>query len=349
MSKIEWTEQTWNPIIGCSKVSEGCENCYAEKMAFRLMRMRVDGYEFVLKGENYEDPDNFKFLPQWNGETHLVKSALEKPLKRKKPTKYFVCSMGDLFHESVPFEWVDKVIDSISKCKQHTFQILTKRPERMLAYWKQCYDEAGLSFGDTVPAKDDNIQWGVSVENQEQANKRIPILLKIPVGFRFVSIEPMLGPIDFYDIILGNELYHSLKGFGDISGSLGHFGGPKLDWVICGGESGKNARPVHPNWVRSIRDQCKDSDVPFFFKQWGEYVDIHHGYDVINESKESETHTFGSQYTSHNVYKVGKKKAGHLLDGVEHREMPKVEQPQICYKTDKPCEHNCKGLCKESC
>lgn len=327
-SKIEWTEQTWNPIIGCSKISEGCENCYAETMAARLKGMYkstgkpTKEYMHVID-ENLTDK-------YWNGKTSLVKSALKKPLKRKKPTMYFVCSMGDLFHESVPFEWIDKVLTVIYNCPQHTFQILTKRPERMLKYWKRCYKEAGVSFEDTVPSKNNNIWWGVTAENQVQANKRIPILLQVPAGKHFVSIEPMLGAIDI-------SLWM-------VSGFLEPPYTDVLDWVILGGETGAKARPMHSSWVESIQKQCEQSNTPFFFKQWGEFSMTRTPQNfsflkkeqtakatilkTVNlEPERGKVRYIGMIGKSEGIWfeKVGKKKSGNLLNGKTYQEYPTKE------------------------
>jgi protein gp37 len=241
MSKIEWTNKTWNPIIGCDKISEGCKNCYAEKMAKRLSGIKATSYyrEVLV---SYPMDDRYG---KWNGKTHFIESALEKPLKRKKPTKYFICSMGDLFHESVPFEWINKVFEVVENAKQHTFQILTKRPDIMYKYMQR--------YG--VGEMPDNIWLGVTAENQEQANKRIPILLKIHAKIRFVSVEPMLSNVDLSLWFISG---YTEPPYNDV-----------IDWVICGGETGHKAKPMHPNWVRSLRYQCKNADVPFFFKQWG--------------------------------------------------------------------------------
>lgn len=245
MSKIEWTEQTWNPIIGCSKVSPGCANCYAEKMAFRQKYMRPQSeYSQVTTRR------------KWNGKTAFVESQLDKPLKRQKPTTYFACSMGDLFHESVPFEWVDKVFAVMALCPQHTFQVLTKRPARM-AYYLSCYypHDSSTLIGiraqihkinpkaythSKFPWPLPNVWLGTTTENQAMADKRIPYLKKCPAAIRFLSVEPMLGPVSV---------------------------DPGIDWVICGCESGNNARPMEPIWAMSLRDQCLSANVPFFMKQ----------------------------------------------------------------------------------
>ena len=251
-TKINWTDETWNPIIGCQKISEGCKNCYAEKMAKRLCSMGKEQYFPVV------DPNG------WTGKTNFAESQLQKPLKWKKPRMIFVVSMGDLFHESVPFEWIDKVFDVMEEATQHTFQILTKRPEIMYKYM--------VRYG--VGAMPDNIWLGVTAENQEQANKRIPVLLQIPAKIHFVSVEPMLSEIDLFNV--DNEINQKMS---EIEPKEMFFSADYIDWVICGGESGHNARLMSSEWARSLKDQCKEANVPFFFKQgsqnnWKNYKDF---------------------------------------------------------------------------
>lgn len=330
MSKIEWTQETWNPIIGCSKISDGCKNCYAEKMAGRLANIEATKqYLKVLKWDNGYGGNEFETPAQyisegWNGQPHFVESALKKPLKRKKPTMYFVCSMGDLFHESAPFEWIDKVIEIIAKCPQHTFQILTKRAERMLDYFNHL-NESLKDFEGYRPL--DNLWLGTTAENQEQADKRIPTLLQIPAAIRFVSIEPMLSKVDLKCIEKKNSegkhvcFYQVLKPIENCGDSNRH----ALDWVICGGESGANARPMHPEWVRLLRDQCEEAKVPFFFKQWGEWLPTQLG----GWGNTSGKNNFNWCERGENwqwMCKVGKKKAGSILDGKEYKQMPKVKE-----------------------
>lgn len=211
-SKIEWTEQTWNPTIGCTKVSPGCKYCYAEVMAQRLNAMGTPGYE-----------NGFQLT--------LLPNRLLEPFKRKTPTTYFVNSMSDLFHEDVPFSYIDKVFEVISQASQHTFQILTKRSERMAEYFQD--KEAPI-----------NAWIGVSVEDIKYGVPRIDYLRNVNAHIRFLSVEPLLE--DIGDINLEN-----------------------IHWVIVGGESGKNARPMKEEWVESIRKQCEAAGVAFFFKQWG--------------------------------------------------------------------------------
>ena len=211
-TKIEWTEQTWNPVTGCTKVSPGCKHCYAETMAKRLTAMRAPGYE--------------------NGfEISLMSGRLDQPLKRKKPTTFFVNSMSDLFHEEVPYTFIDDVMKTIKQTPQHTYQILTKRAERMMQY-----------FEDKPVPK--NAWLGVSVEDKQYGLPRIDYLRNICASVRFLSVEPLLE--DLGELNLGG-----------------------IHWLIVGGESGPKARPMNPEWVEPIQVQCDRQQVSFFFKQWG--------------------------------------------------------------------------------
>jgi len=237
MTKIEWTDETWNPIVGCSKISAGCDECYAEKMANRLAHnpKAPHAYGHVINHDG-----------KWTGLTKLVYTVLKKPYSWKKPKKIFICSMGDLFHESIPFDWIHKIMEVIMRCPQHTFQILTKRPERMKEY-----------FSHFAANRFKNVWIGVTAENQEMADLRIPILLSIPCIVHFVSIEPMLGHVDlnlwFYSGYLEPP-------YNDI-----------IDWVICGGETGPKARKLEGGWIDSLKCQCIKFGVPLFFKSWGSY------------------------------------------------------------------------------
>ena len=293
-TKIEWTDRTWNPITGCTKISEGCANCYAERMAKRL------------GGRCGYDKDH-----PFGITVHNVKKWLE-PFKWNYSSNVFVCSMGDLFHEDVPESKIDMVFSIAAVLPQHNFLILTKRPERMFEYFSQ--SEGNLrtkweystrlitgtsdaynlkkkiikNFTYDLPPK--NIWLGVTVENQARAEERIPFLLKTPAAHRFISVEPMLGDIDL-------ESWEE-------SGCPSEFI-DALDWVICGGETGHHARPMHPDWVRSLRDQCKSAGVPFFFKGWGKWYPDGHLADG------------GERFI-----KKGKKYSGALLDGNIIQEFP---------------------------
>jgi protein gp37 len=211
-SRIEWTEQTWNPTIGCTKISAGCKHCYAEALAKRLKAMGADAYRNGFR---------LKLLPE----------RLDEPRLRKKPTIYFVNSMSDLFHERIPDAFIDAVMAVIVDTPQHRYQILTKRHERLGAYFAQR----------KVPS---NVWLGVSVENQRHGVPRIDVLRRIPAKIRFLSCEPLLEDL----------------------GALNLEG---IHWVIVGGESGPKARPMHPDWARTIRLQCEEQGATFFFKQWG--------------------------------------------------------------------------------
>ncbi len=211
-TKIEWTEETWNPSVGCTKVSAGCKYCYAEVMAKRLQAMGIKGYE-----------NGFEFT--------LMPERLEQPLKKKKPTKFFVNSMSDLFYEEMPYEFLDKIFNVIEQTPQHICQILTKRENRMAEY-----------FANKMPPE--NAWLGVTVEDKKSGLPRIEKLRDIPASIKFLSIEPFLEDL--------GEI--------DLSG---------IDLVIVGGESGLKARPMKEEWVINIKNQCEKFGVPFFFKQWG--------------------------------------------------------------------------------
>lgn len=249
-TKIEWTDTVWNPVVGCTRVSEGCRHCYAERMAKRLRAMGLPQYQDVVTDAG-----------RWTGQLRLDEAALLKPLRWRKPRRVFVNSMSDLFHEGVHQSWIHEILHVIKQCPQHTFQILTKRPERMLKIEWRC-----ATYGEDYTALP-NIWLGVSVEDQATADARIPWLLQTPAAVRFVSYEPALGPVawtasdadTYYQDWLSGE-YHTAREKGWKA---------KLDWVIMGGESGLGARPMHPDWARNTRDACFIAMVPFFFKQWG--------------------------------------------------------------------------------
>lgn len=260
-SRIEWTDATWNPVVGCSRISVGCEHCYAERMAVRLEAMGKASYRGLTRNG------------RWAGEARCIPDALSLPLRWKKPRKVFVCSMGDLFHEDVPDEFIDRVFRVMQTAKQHTYQVLTKRPERMRHFLSE---RVSVPWGGFTFGKDcgQNIWCGTTVEDQQRADERIPHLLATPAAVRFVSVEPMCGPIVMPGL---KRTADTLTIFGNSERRAAGAGGaiqwaPRLDWMICGGESGPGARPMHPDWVRSLRDQCVAADVPFLFKQWGEWA-----------------------------------------------------------------------------
>jgi len=260
MSKIEWTGKTWNPIVGCSRISEGCRHCYAERMARRLAAMGQAKYQGAVNEHG-----------RWSGQVWFDAPSYDLPLKVKSPNTWFVNSMSDLFHDGVSINWIMRVWDVMKDCPQHTFQILTKRAERL----GKLLATDGLltkTYG-VLP----NVWLGVSVENQNYTY-RIDHLRQTMAHIRFLSLEPLIGPLPELDL-------------------------SNIHWVICGGESGPDARPMHPDWARGLRDQCVAAGVPYFFKQWGEW---------------------GPEYAnpSHKMVRMGKKAAGCLLDGREWKEMP---------------------------
>ena len=257
MSKIEWTGKTWNPIVGCSVVSPGCTNCYAMKDAWRFHHnSATPHYRDTAKRVNGK--------AVWTGKVALAPDhILLEPLRRKKPTTWFVNSMGDLFHESVPDEWIDRVFAVMAHAPQHQFQILTKRARRMREYLSGDALRRVARAANRIRTVDGLIGWplpnvwlGVSTEDQKRADERIPDLLATPAAVRFISAEPLIGPIKLKEVLGGDWL---------ASGKSGERRG--LDWVIVGGESGKGARPMHPDWARALRDQCASAGVPFFMKQ----------------------------------------------------------------------------------
>lgn len=351
MTDIEWTRRpgtigvTWNVVVGCSLASPGCTNCYAMRDAWRKgFNPVTPQYHGLTKKVNGK--------PVWNGKVHFVEHKLLEPLAWRKPRTVFVNSMGDLFHESIPDAWIDRVFGAMEMCPQHIFQVLTKRSERQRDYInKRAADAAPLRsaraelelsvFGDFNEGKPfpwplPNVWLGVSTERQQEADERIPHLLQTPAAVRFISAEPLLGPVDLTNLDCGGDTrWNSLGGRGRQGG---------LDWVIAGGESGKDARPMHPDHARSLRDQCAAAGVPFFFKQWGEFcpapplepathaifpdgrcfragavmgaTDI----DAATQRALDKQYEKAALYTR--ISRVGKKAAGRLLDGKEHNAFP---------------------------
>ncbi|MCO1599844.1 DUF5131 family protein [Desulfosporosinus nitroreducens] len=296
-SKIEWTDAVWNPVTGCSKVSAGCAHCYAERLWPRLRAMGNPAY----KDRSFND-------------VACHPERLEQPLGWRKPRRIFVNSMSDLFHQDVPLSFLSEVFDVMRLAKQHTFMILTKRPEglKWLRLNGPIYDDKPLP----------NVWLGVSVENQAAADERIPLLLQTPAAVRFISAEPLLGPVDLQSDILGDTLCRCGGCMDFAKDNPNDWGAQRIDWVIVGGESGPGARPVHPDWVRNLRDQCHGSKVPFFFKQWGEWGWYQGGHHSM---KYPGTFVDDERFKAWMV-RVGKKKAGRELDGQTWDEMPEVSR-----------------------
>lgn len=367
-SSIEWTDATWTPVrarffeiqndgsgkerIGwhCEHVSEGCRNCYAERMNRRL----GTGVDFK-PGELFREERK----GYHNGEVKLFldDNMLTAPLRWKKPRMIFVCSMTDLFADFVPDAWIDRVFAVMALSPQHTFQVLTKRAARMREYLDRAWDRreqlgalmaeiGGLDReGWYAPESDGRRGWagiclplpnvwlGVSAERQQEADERIPDLLATPAAIRFVSLEPLLGPIDLKNLDHTGDCRREQKHGIDVLWKTTLR--PRLDWVIVGGESGPDARPMHPDWARALRDQCAAAGTAFFFKQWGGWapardfalVPSDRPVSVLPDGRVREWDAeFPASRLVHPdmamMLAVGKKRAGRLLDGVEHNVMP---------------------------
>lgn len=328
-SGILWTDSTWSPVTGCAKVSAGCKNCYAER---EVESRWSKNPKSVFYGRAFTD-------------VRCHPDTLEQPLHWKKPRKIFVCPRGDLFHPDVPSDFIDHVFAVMALCPQHTFQVLTKRPERMLEYmtddvtgriaeaapstggYIERWSEHGEQLADCKVWPLPNVWIGVSVEDQATADERIPQLMETPAVVHWISVEPMLGAVSCTVPFDGGRVDMLHRDF------PGH---PRIDWVVVGGESGAKARPMHPEWVRSLRDQCVAADVPFLFKQWGEYLP---GVDATNDQTyaarsggwvrldggfhDGNDQTAFLKGDAH-VLHVGTKAAGNLLDGQEWNQYPEA-------------------------
>lgn len=357
-TSIEWADATWNPLTGCTKITKGCENCYASTFAERFRG---------TPGHYFETGFDLKLRPD----------KLDLPLRWKKSRKVFVTSMGDLFHKDVPTDFIHQVLAVMAATPQHTYQILTKRAPRMRSILRdECRcTNAGHQPGVHITSAIDwvatphsplhipglpkglyhQIQWplpnvwvGVSVEDQTQADRRIPALRETPAAVRWLSCEPLLGPVDLSEHLVAAEAYPAFSGNAWDRGDLA--------WIVAGGESGHGARPMHPDWARTLRDQAVAAEVPFFFKQWGEHLPVDVFADptmaggrafrrpgggtsaaVIREVGPSGTmrtavtrpmvpgdRAKGGELLDDKTFavRVGKKAAGRVLDGREWNEFP---------------------------
>lgn len=409
-SAIEWTDATWNPITGCTLVSEGCRHCYAAQLAATRLKNHPSrqGLARVNAAGEAKFTGEVRFNDQW----------IADPLRWKRPRRIFVCAHGDLFHEDVPDEWIDRVFAVMALAPQHTFQVLTKRTERMQKYVLgidcdgarrfavadaaeqiannfSIWDGHGYRLWDGYAGKAwdmrvtrvlqnppwplPNVWLGTSIEDQATADSRIPDLLDTPAALRFVSAEPLLGPVDLTHIQDGVDDDFSdcgghpdphypidSVGWGRTDALTGYYWSttqtpdgvvdraneqvviyqPTIDWVICGGESGPHARPMHPDWARSLRDQCSAAGVPFFFKQWGEWVsildreqndpdwrlDYSQRYADTQKTQRWLNLNGGSGFHGERfqvMARVGKKFSGNVLDGKIWNQMPtpRVQDP----------------------
>lgn len=338
-STIEWTDATWNPVTGCAKVSAGCKHCYAEREWPRLTRL-VPAYA----GRKFTDV-----------RTH--EDRLDQPIRWKRPRQIFVNSMSDLFHPDVPNDFLPEVFAVAAVAKWHIFQALTKRAERMRdvlndpVFFDAVACIAKQVYGVELSADDwplANVWLGVSVEDQAAADERIPLLLDTPAAVRWISAEPLLGAVDLTRVMRTQK--HSDWTYCDnaLTGmhgtQCGQYQGNKIDWVVVGGESGPKARPMHPAWARSLRDQCAAAGVPFLFKQWGEWVPRSSCYHTFDDGKScadidptttkwpcirlnengGDGHRLEDEDGGDSAYmqRTGKKIAGRLLDGITHDGYP---------------------------
>lgn len=345
-SKIEWTDATWTPIrarrldtgkvgVHCERVSPACTNCYAATFNKRNLPSHGTGLDFIV-------PNREKV------EIFIDEEMLMAPSRWKRPRKIFVCSQTDLFGEFVSDEQIAEVFLVMALCKDHVFQVLTKRPDRMHRWMTTPSDRCIFikpkrkgadwiatdtlnRFGWPLP----NVWLGVTAENQEWADKRIPLLLQTPAARRFVSVEPMLGAVDLRRYMWPVHAYWEAKyaNYDECLAKGGSCGYSRqglvsaysvfLDQVICGGESGTGARPMQLKWARSLRDQCVNAGTAYFFKQFGAYAPIDNLVDPLYSRA-----LRGEIPSVDGMYRVGKKAAGRLLDGVEWSQFPKVEGGQ---------------------
>lgn len=291
-TSIEWTDATWNPVRGCSIVSPGCRNCYAMRQAHRHAG-RGGAYQGLTRMT--------KRGPVWTGKVRTPRGVLELPLHWRKPRRIFVDSMSDLFHERVPADYIARVFAVMATAKHHTFQILTKRAERMQQLLAHDLPYEGPEW--PLP----NVWIGVSVEDQKRADERIPLLLETPAAVRSISAEPLLGQVDL-------QLGQWVRMF---SGRFDDKPCPQIDWVVAGGESGPKARPMHPAWARSLRDQCAAAGVPFLFKQWGAWAHL----EQVPMDTWAKTRTY-TRLGDVVLWRASKKLNGRFLDGRTHDGYP---------------------------
>lgn len=290
-SDIGWCDGTLNAVVGCAKVSPGCKNCYAIGTCHVRSCNPTQAVRDKFAGITVKTHNGVN----WNGNVTFHPQVFDMAIKRKKPTRYFVNALSDLYYEKVLAEWVDKHFEVFARCPQHTFQVLTKRAERMYA---DCVNRQPLP----------NVWLGVSVEDQKWAEHRIPWLLETPATVRFLSMEPLIGEVNLWKIP----------------------GADKLDWIIVGGESGPNARPMHPAWVSSIEEFCWEHSIPFFFKQWGSWgfkriqlpIAIDDFSSLITKSKAN------CIWDGCLQVRMPKSEAGNLFRGGQFLEMPGMPKPK---------------------
>lgn len=324
MTKIEWADETWNPTLGCDRVSPGCDNCYAVRTATIRAGNPHPGIAQAYAGLTERTDAGL----DWTGVVRLLPERLDKPLWWRKPRRIFVDSQSDLFHKDIPDEFIARVFAVMAATPQHTYQILTKRHGRMRALLRSedfQGDQLAQAWFDAVPRERRTrglIEWplrnvwlGVSVEDQKHADLRILALLDTPAAVRWLSCEPLLGPVDLRR--MGpRRLVSALDVSYDQDTGAARRG---IDWVVVGGESGPRARPMHPDWARQLRDQCTTGGVPFFFKQWGESAPLD---QLPAHAVTAWEIRHGGGFPSETLCQVGKKAAGAELDGQVWEQFP---------------------------
>lgn len=336
---INWTDTTWNPIRGCSKVSPGCTLCYAEKVAARFSGPGLP-YEGLIRGK------------KWNGQIRVVDEKLLDPIRMAKPKRIFVNSMSDLFHAGVSRQVRVRIFAVMAVARRHTFQTLTKRADEQLAFLRSDGVEADIrttavelaraagirGFAWDTNGKDalpwvwplPNVHVGVSVESQPFANERIPLLCQTPAALRWLSVEPMLGPVRLTRVAYDNgvavlDVLRGLHGAITPHAPFEEGVGP-IGWVVLGGESGSKARPLHPDWARTVRDECESAGVPYLMKQFGEWLPASQA-TTEEQVRGVESRVFdlpGGDRAA--FYKCGKAKSGRTLDGVVWAQFPEVSR-----------------------
>ncbi|MEI5520728.1 phage Gp37/Gp68 family protein [Streptomyces brasiliscabiei] len=356
-TSIEWTRgpdgspgKTWNPIIGCDRVSPGCDHCYAISTA----RIREGNPNPKISAAFAGTAERTEGGVDWTGKVNLLDDRLTQPLRWKKPARVFVNSLSDLFHDAVPDEFIAQVFAVMAATPQHTYQVLTKRHGRMRSLLNRPSFRDNLAHLAAWPLP--NVWLGCSVENQQWADLRIPALLDTPAAVRFLSCEPLLGPVDLRAKGCPEAVWDGpyrmrcgLGGDGEECSRHGEFSRllpDGLHWLIVGGESGPQARPMHPDWARSVRDQCEASGTAFFLKQHGEWQplgplygdleDTDEGHmeavhlDVVEGKRVIQLESSGYIAEGHQpgdsrtwlMARVGKKAAGRELDGRTHDDFP---------------------------
>ena len=312
LKKALWWDKNWGILEGCTKVSPGCRSCFAEDYVRRFATTLP-----YLKGLTDKDG-------HWTGKVNLRPELLNLPFETKTPAVWFVAERSDLFHDAVPDYFIHDALNAIGTASHHTFLLLTKRPDRMAEVLRDHYESALIN-----PYT--NLWVGTTAENPEQFNRRSRFLLQTPAYKHFLSVEPMLDPISIYrlSIIVCENCGDGARFTNITTATPCLYCGQQqkivsqIDWVICGGESGSNARPVHPKWVEYLQKQCEAVSVPFFFKQWGEWLDFQEATSIsdipITKIENSEIHTFND---GTEVIRIGKKYTGRLLNGKTYLEWP---------------------------